>query len=175
MTSSNSTTTADSTILRKFEISTREGDIIIELFNDTPIHRDNFIKIANSDWYTNTQFHRVVPGLIIQAGDPKLRDPLDEEFLKMDKMTLPPEIKHTHFRGTLAAARRDDDVNPKRESSATQFFINLNDNRFYDGSYTVFGRVIEGMEIVDKISMLPRNGLDNPYNPVYLSIKEIEN
>lgn len=161
---------------KRFVVTTPYGEFKIELFDDTPIHRNNFAKLVSEGFYDGTTFHRVVPGYVIQGGDPNSRNRKNRELHGQGGpgYLLEAEIKHSHLRGTIAAARRQDFENPRRESSGSQFFINLNDNRFYDGSYTVFGRVIEGMEVVDKISQVKRDALDNPLEAVTMEIEPVE-
>lgn len=161
---------------KRFAVSTPYGTFRIELFDDTPLHRDNFTKLASEGFYNGTTFHRVVPGYVIQGGDPNSRNRNHRELHGQGGpgYTLPAEIKHSNIRGTIAAARKPDAENPRRESSGSQFFINLNDNRFYDGSYTVLGRVVEGMEVVDKISQVRRDALDNPMEAVRMEIEPAE-
>lgn len=150
------------------------GEIIIELYDDTPLHRDNFIRLVKAGYYDGLWFHRIVPGLIIQTGGAEFRETPNPALDTLPPKTIPAEIKHSHRRGTVAAARLDDDVNPKRESSGCQFFINLNDNRSYDGRYTVFGKVIEGMDVVDKFEKLPRDGMNIPYSHIALKFRVLD-
>ncbi|MCS6989341.1 MAG: peptidylprolyl isomerase [Chloroherpetonaceae bacterium] len=147
------------------------GNITIELFDDAPLHRDNFIRLVKAGYYDGLCFHRVVPGFVIQTGDAQFREKPNPALDSLPPKTIPAEIKHSHRRGTVAAARLDDDVNPKRESSGCQFFINLNDNRSYDGRYTVFGKVVEGMDVVDKFEKLPRDGMNVPYSHIALKFR----
>lgn len=111
--------------LVKFE--TTEGNITIKLYNETPRHRDNFIKLVENGTYDSTLFHRVIKNFMIQAGDPKSKDAADTAMLGNGDVgyTIPAEInsKFFHRRGVLAAARQGDEVNPKRESSGCQFYI----------------------------------------------------
>lgn len=157
----------------QFLVETPKGEFVIALFDDTPQHKRNFIRLVEIGYYDDLVFHRVVPELIIQAGDPQFRTSPNPALDSLDRTTIPAEIKHSHFRGTVAAARKDDQENPQRASSATQFYINLNDNRFYDGSYTVFGRVVEGMETVDKIAKVARDGRNIPYERIWLKIRPL--
>ncbi|PIO49218.1 MAG: peptidylprolyl isomerase [[Chlorobium] sp. 445] len=154
----------------KYRVETPKGEFIIELFDDTPLHKRNFENLVARGYYNDLAFQRIVPELIVQAGDPKFRSKPNPELDSLGNLTLPAEIKHSHFRGTLAAARKDDKENPQRASSATQFYINLNDNRFYDGSYTVFGRVVAGMETIDKIAKVERDGYNVPYERIWIKI-----
>lgn len=109
-------------------IETSMGNMKVKLYNDTPKHRDNFIKLARAGVYDNIVFHRIVRGFMIQTGDPRLK--AAGTSLTVDttayNYTLPAEIlypRHFHKKGALAAARMGDDVNPKKESSGTQFYI----------------------------------------------------
>ncbi len=155
-------------------IESSQGNIVIELFDDTPLHRDNFIRLVKAGYYDGLWFHRIVPGFIIQTGGAEYREKPNPALDTLPPKSIPAEIKHSHKRGTVAAARLDDDVNPKRESSGSQFFINLNDNRSYNGRYTVFGKVIEGMDVVDKFEKLPRDGMNIPYAHIELKFKLID-
>jgi cyclophilin family peptidyl-prolyl cis-trans isomerase len=111
----------------KVRIKTTEGDIIVKLYDDTPIHRDNFIKLVKKHYYDSLLFHRVIKGFMIQTGDPfsKNAKPGSRLGLGGPGYTLPAEIRAQHFhkRGALAAARQSDDVNPERRSSGSQFYI----------------------------------------------------
>lgn len=110
------------------EINTTEGRIVVELFNDTPLHRDNFLRLADDGFYDGVLFHRVVPGFVIQAGDPDSRTAAGGTMLgsggpgyDIDAEIVAPV--HFHRRGALAAAREGDDTNPLRRSSGSQFYI----------------------------------------------------
>jgi cyclophilin family peptidyl-prolyl cis-trans isomerase len=104
------------------EIKTTEGDIVISLSDLTPLHRDNFIRLAESGFYDGVTFHRVIKDFMIQTGDGSTRK--DTSLIK-DDYTVPSEINDSlfHKRGAVAAARMGDDVNPERNSSGTQFYI----------------------------------------------------
>ena len=112
---------------KKVKIVTTEGTIIVKLYNDTPLHRDNFLKLVKSHYYDSLLFHRVIKNFMIQAGDPfsKNAKPGSRLGLGGPGYTIPAEIRPNHFhkRGALAAARESDDVNPKRRSSGSQFYI----------------------------------------------------
>ncbi len=167
--------TADSLLAKpRVLIESSQGNIIIELFDDTPLHRDNFLRLVKAGYYDGLWFHRIVPGFVIQTGGAEYREKPNPALDTLAPKSIPAEIKHSHKRGTVAAARYDDDVNPKRESSGSQFFINLNDNRSYNGRYTVFGKVVEGMDVVDKFEKLPRDGMNIPYSRIPLKFKVIE-
>lgn len=112
--------------VRKAKITTTFGDIIIKLHNDTPVHRDNFIKNVTKGWYDGTLFHRVKEYFMIQGGDPNSIDATANQMLGSDRcVKLPAEIQphYFHKKGALAAARQPDGVNPDRQSSGCQFFI----------------------------------------------------
>lgn len=137
---------------------TTQGEIVIKLFDkEAPKHSDNFLKLVQKGFYNGIVFHRVVPGFIIQAGDPiTKKDPKDPAVgTGGPGYTVPAEIKMKHHRGTLAMARQADEVNPTRASSGSQFYICTNDESagHLDGGYTAFGEVIKGMNVVDKIHM----------------------
>lgn len=109
-------------------LQTTKGDIRLRLFNDTPIHRDNFLRLVNEGYYDGLLFHRVIPDFMIQAGDSASRHAPEGALLgsSPEPYTLPAEIlfpTHFHRRGALAAARESDDVNPERRSSCSQFYI----------------------------------------------------
>lgn len=172
----------------KVKISTELGDIVVKLYNDTPIHRDNFIKNVKNGWYDNTLFHRVMPFFMAQGGDPNSIDAPETQSLGSDRCeTLPAEIRRHHFhkKGALAAARIPDGANPDRRSSGCQFFLvqgykytdaqlDAMENENYkfpdfnrahykvkggaphlDMQYTIFGEVIEGIEVIDLICAMP--------------------
>lgn len=114
--------------MTKVKIQTTLGDIVVRLYDETPLHRDNFLKLAKEGFYNGTLFHRVIKDFMIQGGDPDSKD------ASMDKMlgtggpdyTIPAEFvypQYYHKRGALSAARQGDQVNPKRESSGSQFYI----------------------------------------------------
>jgi cyclophilin family peptidyl-prolyl cis-trans isomerase len=157
----------------QFVIQTQYGDITIELYDDTPLHRDNFAKLASEKFFDGTTFHCVIPGFMIQGGDPNSKDANARETHGMGSpgYTVPAEIKHDNVRGSIAAARLGDGVNPTRASSGSQFYINVNDNAMLNGSYTVFGKVISGMEVADKIVTLRRDFRDNPIERVEMKIR----
>ncbi len=156
----------------KVIIQTEHGDIELKLFPDVaPKHVENFVKLAREGFYNDTLFHRIIPGFMIQGGDPntKTQDTrsygqggpgysIDAEF--NDK-------KHT--RGILSMARSQ---NPN--SAGSQFFIVVGDSFFLDGQYTVFGEVVSGMDVADTIVNLPRNSRDLPNDRVWMEMKVVE-
>lgn len=112
----------------KINIKTTEGDIIVALYDETPKHRDNFIKLAKEGYFDGTLFHRVIKDFMIQGGDPDSKDAPKGKMLGTGgpDYTIPAEFvypKRYHKRGALSAARTGDEVNPERESSGSQFYI----------------------------------------------------
>lgn len=140
----------------KAVIKTKFGDMEIVFFPDkAPNHVQNFIKLAKSGYYNGTIFHRVIPGFMIQGGDPNTKDPNKPESYGMGgpNEKLKAEFNETpHRRGIVSMARTNDP-----NSAGSQFFIVVKDSNFLDGQYTVFGEVVKGMEVADKIVSLPRN------------------
>jgi len=136
-------------------LETAQGNIVIKL-NDAKAPKTcaNFRKLVSQGFYDGTSFHRVISGFMIQGGDPNTKNanPADDG-LGGPGYTVPAEIGQPHVRGAVATARQGDNVNPKKESSGSQFFIDLAKLPSLDqGGYTVFGQVISGMEVVDKIA-----------------------
>ncbi len=160
----------------QFLIETTLGNITVELFDDTPLHRDNFAKLVAEKYYDGMRFHRVIKDFMIQGGDPLSRDESKRAMHGTGgpNYRIPAEIKHPNKRGTLAAAR---DGNPQKASSGSQFYINVRDNLFLDdpvrAGYTVFGKVISGMDVADKISVVPKDARDNPLTPITMTIRAI--
>jgi len=230
------------------------GDIRVVLFDDTPLHRDNFIRLAREGYFDEMMWHRIVPGLMIQTGDPTLKPGNKPVAVDTSALhyTVPQEIrfpKYIHRRGMLAAARQPDDINPRKESSSTQWYIvtgekytassladfyqtlyqeavnahwrklqdahakrlewlethdkdayyelqdsilnvaegvvanhpprqfNEQQKRSYtteggcphlDGEYTIFGQVIKGMDVVEKIVNVPTDDRERPLHEVYI-------
>ncbi len=152
-------------------IETTKGTIKIELFTEqAPGHSDNFKKLVRDGFYNGTTFHRVIPGFVAQGGDPNSRS--EDRSLHGrggPGYTIPAEIGINHKRGYIAAARLGDQVNPERESSGSQFYICLADLPNLDGAYTVFGRVYDGMDVVDQIAEVETDGNDNPVERVEMT------
>ena len=152
-------------------IKTSMGTIKAKLYNDTPQHRDNFIKLANEGWYNGSPFHRVIKNFMIQSGQ-NANGRLDPGY------TIPAEFKDNHFHknGALAAARQGDEVNPKKASSGSQFYI-VHDPahcKHLDGNYTVFGEVTEGLDVVDKIATVETGPNNVPIKPVTIISVTVE-
>ena len=149
-------------------ITTSLGVIRLILFSDTPLHRANFLKKAQDGFYNGTTFHRVVPNFMVQGGDPNTKDsdPANDGQGPPNDTTIPAElvVAHRHDYGAVAAARSADFVNPQRASNSSQFYLvaNHQGTHFLDGQYTVFGQVISGLEVLDKIAALPRDRRDRP-------------
>ncbi|MGD0060940.1 MAG: peptidylprolyl isomerase [Verrucomicrobiia bacterium] len=153
-------------------VETKLGKIVIEFYDkDAPKTAANFIKLAKQGFYDGTTFHRVIPGFMIQGGDPNSKSPdRSTHGTGGPGYTVEAEIKRDHTRGTVATARLGDQVNPEKRSSGSQFFINVKDNGFLNGGYTVFGNVVAGMDIADKIANVPRDGRDNPNDRVEMKV-----
>jgi peptidyl-prolyl cis-trans isomerase B (cyclophilin B) len=129
-------------------IETERGEIVIELYPKVaPKTVENFEKLVNKGFYNGLTFHRVVPGFVVQGGDPQGTGAGGPGY------DIPAEINPNehHLRGTVATARLGDEVNPERKSSGSQFYICLEPQPALDGQYTIFGGVIKGMNVVDKI------------------------
>ena len=150
-------------------LETTEGNICIALYNETPRHRDNFIRLVESHFYDSLLFHRVIPNFMIQAGDPDSRHAESGTLLgegdlpyKLEPEIISPTIRHRY--GSVAAAREGDDVNPNRLSSACQFYIvtRKGGTPHLDGAYTVFGEVTEGMDVANRIQRQMRDDDDRP-------------
>jgi cyclophilin family peptidyl-prolyl cis-trans isomerase len=127
-------------------IVTDKGNIVAELYQDTPEGVNNFVTLAQNGFYDGLTFHRVEPGFVIQGGDPAGNGQGGPGY------TIPAEINHQHSKGALAWARTSDEVNPERASSGSQFYITLDKTPFLDGGYSVFGQVLEGMDVAEKIT-----------------------
>jgi len=174
----------------------------IELYEDTPLHTENFLKLAEEGFYNGILFHRVIKDFMIQTGDPDSKNAAPGERLGFGGLnyTIPQEFKkqYYHKKGAIAAARQSDDVNPSKSSSSTQFYIvqgtkltdvqlsklvqsrahipftdqQKNDYKTFGGTphldyqYTVFGQVIEGLEIIDKIASFQTDNASRPLKDV---------
>ena len=142
-------------------IETNLGNIEFKLLPElAPEHVRNFIKLSQSGFYDGTLFHRVIPGFMIQGGDPNTKDPNMKGQWGMGGpgYSIKAEFSsRSHHRGIVSMARSQDP-----DSGGSQFFIVTSDSTFLDKQYTVFGEVVEGMDIADKIVNLPRDGNDCP-------------
>ena len=165
-----------------FEIKTTKGNMIVRLYKETPLHRDNFVKLASERYYDGILFHRVIHNFMIQCGDPQSRTAAPGERLGSGGpgYTVPAEFvpELYHKKGALASARTGDAVNPEKASSGSQFYIVHNEAtcRQLDGNYTVFGEVIEGLEIIDIIASAETGPADRPVEDIrILSILPAQN
>jgi cyclophilin family peptidyl-prolyl cis-trans isomerase len=158
-------------------VSTSLGVFRLILFNDTPLHRANFLQKAKKGFYNGTSFHRVIPQFMVQGGDPNSKDddPTNDGQGPPNEPTIAAELAagHKHDYGAVAAARQGDFVNPQRASSSSQFYVveNHQGTHFLDGQYTVFGQVIQGQEVIDKIAALPKDGRDRPLTDLRMTMK----
>lgn len=201
---------------REVLLETSLGRVRLRLYDDTPLHRDNFLRLVRSGFYDGLLFHRVIPNFMVQAGDSASRharpgEPLgdsQEGYSVLAEIRFP---QHFHKCGALAAAREDDSTNPARASSASQFYIvtgrvyddeGLNRAQVYldsvsggkvkltpevretyrtfggmpylDGLYTVFGEVTEGLDVIDQIQWVSRDGRDRPDEDVKIIRATVE-
>lgn len=151
----------------RVRLETSRGPIVVGLYVDrAPKHAENFLKLAGEGYYNGTRFHRVLKDLLIQGGDPNSRE-LDEKTwgLGGPEYTIPPEITDAwHFKGALAAAAKSGAL----ESSGSQFYITATDAHQFDKQYTVFGRVLEGLELVEKLAKEAPEQSDRPEDPVVI-------
>ena len=153
-------------------IETQFGNIELDLLPElAPGHVKNFIKLAKSNFYNGTIFHRVIPGFMIQGGDPNSRDAdRAKHGTGGPGYTIKAEFNEkSHERGILSMARTQDP-----DSAGSQFFIVVEDSPFLDEQYTVFGEVVGGIEIADKIVSQDRDARDNPLQPIPIKIRIIE-
>lgn len=188
-------------------IKTEFGTCIIKLYNETPKHRDNFLKLIKENYYNGTLFHRVIKDFMIQGGNPDSKQAEPNALLGNGgpKYTIPAEFKDSlfHKKGVLAAAREGDDINPLKASSGSQFYLvqgkvftddqlnRLEENRLkfkipiwqreiyktiggtphLDRNYTVYGEVVIGLDMVDKIAMLQTDSNNRPKQDVKMDIR----
>lgn len=179
-------------------ISTTYGDIKIKLYNETPLHRDNFLELAKAGKYDGSVFHRVIKNFMIQGGGSADIQTID------GRPMIPAEFnpKFIHKKGALAAARTGDNINPQRMSSGSQFYIvqgqkypvdrvaqmsqrsgveyteeqkktyaDLGGTPHLDMQYTVFGEVVEGLDVVDKIAAVQTHQADRPVEDIIMTVK----
>ncbi len=156
------------------KIKTTDGTMTVRLYSETPLHRDNFLKLAKSGFYNGLLFHRIIKGFMIQGGDPFTRDSskIAQFGTGGPGYTIPAEIVPglTHKKGALAAARRSDQVNPAKESSGSQFYIVHDPENcvHLDGEYTIFGEVVDGLSVIDKIASEKTDMRDRPIGKVQI-------
>lgn len=191
------------------EIVTDYGTMKVRLYDETPLHRDNFIKLVEEGYYNDLLFHRIIKGFMIQGGDPNSKNAGPEVQLGSGGpgYTVPAEIKSGlyHKKGALAAARMGDQMNPQKASSGSQFYIvqgsvvqesmlqqiasrsgitytpeqittytTVGGTPFLDGQYTVFGEVIEGMDVIDKIAAVKTLPGDRPELNVKMTVRTVK-
>jgi peptidyl-prolyl cis-trans isomerase B (cyclophilin B) len=164
-------------------ISTNFGDMVVEFYPDiAPMHVESFIALANEEYFNGTTFHRVIPGFMIQGGDPNSRNENRAthgtggragKFFGLgneeDPSTwlIPQEFSDTpHVKGILSMARTNDP-----NSASSQFFVCHDNANFLDNNYTVFGKVIDGLDIIDEIANVAKDQNDNPLERVEMSIR----
>ena len=176
----NGTTEMENTQIaeQEYDIVTTHGTMRVKLYNKTPKHRDNFKKLVAEKYYDGIRFHRGIEGFMIQAGVPYSRDP---SMINMcgqggPDYTVPAEFvnEYWHKKGALAAARKGDMANPTKASSGSQFYIVHDENAclHLDGQYSIFGEVVEGLDVIDKIASVDVDRMDRPYEDVI--IKEVK-
>ena len=190
---------------KRVMLTTDYGTIVLKLYNKTPLHRDNFVKLVKEHFFDSLLFHRVIKDFMIQGGDPESKHASKGQLLGEGslKYTIPAEFDTSlfHKKGALAAAREADENNPEKRSSSTQFYIvdgapvtddemdrmeeklkiNIPENHrqsyrtiggtpFLDMSYTVFGEVISGLDVVDKIANVPTDENNRPLENIRMKI-----
>lgn len=186
----------------KFVIHTDLGDMKGMLYNETPKHRDNFVKLAKSGFFDGLLFHRVINGFMIQGGDPESKNAKPGQRLGSGGpgYTVPAEFntQFIHKKGALSAARQADQVNPTKASSGSQFYVvqgkkmsaaqlgsnyteeqkkiyeTIGGTPFLDGQYTVFGEITEGLDVIDKIAAVQKDANDRPVTDIKMTVKIIE-
>lgn len=184
-------------------IKTDFGNMVVKLYDSTPTHRDNFVKLVKEGFYEDLLFHRVIKQFMIQGGDPNSKGADQNTPLGSGGpgYQIDAEIGAYHFKGALSAARMPDQVNPEKKSSGSQFFIvqgyqvpaqeldrweqqkgitytEADRQRyttdggypFLDGDYTVFGEVVEGLEVIDKIAEQNLAAADRPEEDIKMKI-----
>jgi len=156
-------------------IHTSFGDIVLILYDETPHHKENFLKLSKEGFYDGTTFHRVIDGFMIQGGDPNTKDDdKTNDGAGSPGYTVPAEFlqEWTHDQGVIAAAREGDRTNPKKASNGSQFYIVENKEGYHslDGKYTVFGKVIKGIEVVEKIAEQKKDRRNRPLEDVKMTV-----
>ena len=156
-------------------ITTTQGVIRLVLFDDTPLHKANFLQKAKSGFYDGTSFHRIIDNFMIQGGDSNSKDadPTNDGMGRANEGTIPAELGpgHKHEYGAVAAARMGGPAGTP--SSISQFYLveNHGGTHFLDGQYTVFGQVIQGLDVIDKIAKLPKDERDHPTVDAKMTMK----
>ena len=155
-------------------VETRFGEIELELLSDlAPGHVKNFTDLAKKGFYDGTTFHRVIPGFMIQGGDPNTRDAKaarERHGTGGPGYTIKAEFNETpHQRGVVSMARSQ-----SPDSAGCQFFIVVKDSSFLDRQYTAFGRVTRGLEVADQVVNAPRDARDNPLERIEMKVRVVE-
>ena len=174
-----STATTDTMVQKmneepQFDLVTSMGTMRIKLYSKTPKHRANFTKLVEEHYYDSIRFHRVIEGFMIQAGDPYSRDTSKIDLWGQGgpDYTVPAEFvnEYWHKKGAIAAARRGDIANPTKASSGSQFYIVHDENAclHLDGQYTIFGEVIDGLDVIDRIATVEPDYYDRPSEDVFI-------
>lgn len=160
----------------RIRITSRFGDIDVELFHDTPLHRANFIYLVKNNYFENTFFHRVTEDFVVQGGNSDNPD-TNRKRAKIGDYLIPSEFEagHKHVRGAFSAAKYSEQ-NVSKASSPFEFFIVQPDRGAHhlDNDHTVFGRVISGMDVVDSISRVPTDDQDWPLHNIYIDVELLE-
>ena len=157
-----------------FDMVTSHGTMRLKLYSMTPKHRDNFVKLVKEHYYDGLRFHRVIEGFMIQGGDPYSRDTSKANLWGQGgpDYTVPAEFvnQYWHKKGAIAAARKGDMANPTKASSGSQFYIVHDENAclHLDGQYSIFGEVIEGLDVIDKIATVETDYYDRPLEDVMI-------
>ncbi len=191
-------------VRQKVQFETTSGRFTVALFDDTPLHRDNFVRLAKAGYYDGLLFHRVIENFVVQTGDPDSREAKVGQQLGEGGpgYDIPAElegVRHLHYRGAVAAAREPDDVNPERKSSGSQFYVvwgkrcsaaflhraqqmvkeatgKLPDyteeeselywerggTPYLDTQYTVFGEIVDGLQVIEEIQYSETDDYDRP-------------
>lgn len=160
----------------KVRIKTRFGDIDVELYRDTPLHRANFLFLVENDYFDDTFFHRVAENFVIQGGNSDTPETNEKRYYIGDFL-IPNEADagHRHVRGALSASKYAQQ-NVSKASSPYEFFIVQSEEGAHhlDNEHTVFGRVVRGMDVVDSISRVPVDGREWPLQNIYIDAEIIE-
>lgn len=161
------------------EIKTSFGNMYMWLYKETPLHRNNYLALADTHYFDNSTFHRIIPNFVIQGGDPNSKDgDPNNDGQGGPGYTIPAEIdssKFKHIYGAVGAARLGNSSNPLRASSGSQFYIVVNTlgQKSLDGEYTVFGKIIGGMNIADIIAAQPKNSNNRPFTNINMYVNVV--
>ena len=170
---------ADEPTFEVIQITTDFGNIYLDLYEETPLHKHNFDSLVRAAYYDSTEFHRCVDNFVIQGGSPSSKDDnRNNDGSGGPGYTVPAEIDSSmfkHFYGALAAARNGNMTNPSRKSSGSQFYIvtDISGAHFLDGEYTTFGKVLAGMDVAKTIERQPKNSNGLPNERIKMYIKYV--